>query len=420
MVDYNALKREATLRGFGKGLGALGAGLIQMGAPSTRLPGDRPGLLDAYNAYQQGFQGGYGQVMNQPMEEYRLKQMEYEQDRMEREKARRLAAQRSINQAIMGGGMGAPAGASPYTPQQQAVLRGMEPSAALGIIGQQAFKTPDFKEVNGQLVRIDGSQVTPVFGTPKTPAHKQAFNIKTQQPVFASDEQIAGNPNLIPLKTGMEIVSDGKGGFKVSEGFLGGGGGGSSDLTNSVRTELQQVVTGSGDALYRLNQMQENYDPSFLTLEGTLKRLGFAALDMIDPTMLGPEEAAEYDKMITFDQNTQRLLSGELNRLSGAAVSPEEYKRIAGGMPNLDDGPRRYKTKLDNTIKEIRMAHARAQYYLNGGIKDISDVRVEDMPRTIQERGDSIARNLRLKNKGISDDDVTRIVKDQLRTEFGL
>jgi hypothetical protein len=83
---------------------------------------------------------------------------------------------------------------------------------------------------------------------------------------------------------------------------------------------------------------------------------------------LDPDQAATLEKYTSWQRGVLENLSTTLNRLSGAAVSPEEYDRIASALPNMEDSPVQFQRKLGDVREKVMLSAMRAHYFMKNGI----------------------------------------------------
>jgi hypothetical protein len=183
---------------------------------------------------------------------------------------------------------------------------------------------------------------------------------------------------------------------------------------NIVDKEL--LTLGAGRM--QLQGIAQKFDPKYLTA-------GF----QVKMKLLGTQEyltgkIAEKDKALlndyaAFTQDAYGRLNSYINEVTGAAVgSGEEEARIRKGVPDPQkDSPTEFLSKLRNKIQEGRLFEARLAYIKSKGLKKLTDVKVDDVPRLMREREDQIYRENKFDKKN---KDHQEIVKRVLATEFGL
>lgn len=187
-----------------------------------------------------------------------------------------------------------------------------------------------------------------------------------------------------------------------------------------VVKDLQGVLLNAGDRRMRYNQIDATFDPKFLTVP---YRAGQEWASLKEKFVeLPQDQKAELQQFASWKQNSVNNLSLTIKELTGAAMGVEEAKRIIAGLPNpgtgLTDGdsPTEFKTKLDQTVQQMKLVEARTTYLLKNGLS-LNDVPLEKMPSIINQRGKQIATQYKLDPNKPRD---LELIKKQLSAEFGI
>lgn len=190
----------------------------------------------------------------------------------------------------------------------------------------------------------------------------------------------------------------------------------------AAQNKIDETLLGSGSRLQVLDRISTSYRPEFLqtrfkaaqSLVGLGEKLGR------EPT---PDERANLEQFSRFRQDAVRQLNQYINEITGAAIGQgEEAERLKAGVPNpgsgLFDGdsPTQFVAKLNNTIRDLRLAEARLQYIKTQGF-NIRDVKLEDMPNIMRKRKGEIIKDFGLDENKEEDREV---LKNRLAAEFGL
>lgn len=199
-------------------------------------------------------------------------------------------------------------------------------------------------------------------------------------------------------------------------------GGGTLDVGKTGVGEIDKSLLSSGARLITLNRITEGYDPRFLetkfragmAIRGIGEKLGR------DLTITERDELSAYSK---FRQDAVRQLNQYINEVTGAAIGQgEEAARLKSGVPNpgsgLFDGdsPTEFKAKLENTIRDLKMAEARLHYIKVNGLK-LGDVSLARMPMIMKDREQELIKQFKLDPNKPEDRNVLR---NRLAQEFGL
>lgn len=237
--------------------------------------------------------------------------------------------------------------------------------------------------------------------------------------------QAAGQPGK--PASGMIFESDGKGGMRLVQGRVGPGG----NLDRQTVKEIEERQLNQVDALARLDEIEKQYDPSFLRLA---PRTGQAITSMKDfmGVSISPEDQESLTRFAKFRQSTTRNLNQTIKEITGAAMGVQEAERIISTMPNAGtgvfdgDSPTAFKAKLDGAIQATRNALMRYAYAKKNGLPmgdpkgdRLYGIALDDMPRLVSERGAALFKEIGDANPGASPEAVRLAVRDALAAEFG-
>ena len=166
-----------------------------------------------------------------------------------------------------------------------------------------------------------------------------------------------------PQKAGMRVTATPDGGVEFSSG--GPLGQASESLTSTTVNRIDQEIQNLQGTLAGLDRIEQNLErvgPDALRLSGKAKATAQRWLDFLG--QLPPEQQKELQLTSEFRSSTGQLASQIINSLSGAAVSPQEFKRLEKFVPNDGDTPAQFLGKLKNLrdatkASELRMFYAR-------------------------------------------------------------
>lgn len=323
---------------------------------------------------------------------------------------------------------------SSLPPQQQALA-----SAFPELMAKQAAEAAFAKQGVPDLVKtIDPATGREVW-TPKTqaagmvagmpgaqnfPSSKRALDSQTGKMTFVTDKMIAENPQrYTPVPSGMSVETGPDGRFRLVTGDMASQGGGGTPLTGSNQSKQQEAFIASMDQLSAIDSMLASYDPSFSTFWGQLENQGLRWADRANIS-LDQGQQKQLAQYTSWQRATLDNLSSTLNRLSGAAVSPSEYDRIASTLPNTDDSPTQFIQKIKDVRKKTMLAAMRAYHFQKNGITpdtvNFSRLSLPQMQKMVNERGDTIAEAFKEQNPDASIQQVRDAVRAQLQSEFGM
>lgn len=204
--------------------------------------------------------------------------------------------------------------------------------------------------------------------------------------------------------------------------------GGAGEFGTRANSELDDKSINAAEVLTGLTQVEEAFDPKFLEFE---TRFGTAFSRLKDKFgSASPEDKAAITEFANFKRRSLDVLSKQLNALSGAAVSPQEFDRISATLPNagsglLDgDSPAEFEAKMKDTILQMRTAVARYNIWKAqggvGGPEEIQKIGSLSNPENIiAMRIDMLQQQLSA--QGVTDPaEVDAMIDNQIRQEFGL
>lgn len=171
---------------------------------------------------------------------------------------------------------------------------------------------------------------------------------------------------------------------------------GGSEASKPTINLLQESVVKSSEGIGRLAQINATYDERFLQLGTRMQEFGGRIKDFLGRAT--PEDQQLITEFQDFKSSALDNLNLTLNQLSGAAVSPQEFKRISNALPNpgtgLFDGdsPTQFMSKLRRAERDLKLARARANLILSGGgtLEDIQSGKLSlgSMAKLMQNRID--------------------------------
>lgn len=224
-----------------------------------------------------------------------------------------------------------------------------------------------------------------------------------------------GNEVFVERDANKNIVSVKNLGGASVEVNLPGPGVAGTEFTKSELGKIQGKIVQAKASLGRMVNIQQTFDPGFLTVQGKLEA---SMLDIKDRFGKAKgDEKRRLSEISRFRQNTKQNLNRLVNELSGAATSEQEAARISGEIPTDKDGPTRFKAKMDNSIRLAKLAVARYSFMLGQGIPKEQIIEMVTSGRAVDLDGmedimnQEIAR-LKAQNPGASAAEITQLAKD--------
>lgn len=215
-------------------------------------------------------------------------------------------------------------------------------------------------------------------------------------------------------RPGLRVKTNADGTVEVSEGLV--------EPTKPTQGKVEQSILDTGATLQRLSLLEKDFNKN---LQQAGPRLGawWATVKDKGGVQLNASEKLNLQRITVQRKRAYDVLNNELNRLSGAAVSDQELKRLVRGLPNagtgiLDgDSPEEFDSKLKASARSIRLAMARYAYVRKKGLS-IGNVELEQMPELMERRGKEIEAELRL--QGVVEKNIRDRTRSLLADEFGL
>ncbi len=246
-----------------------------------------------------------------------------------------------------------------------------------------------FDPVNNQVSQVFAAQKTPSPGSipfemsDLSPDAARQFSITKARAGAAQAPSLTINSPLIPGKEASN---------KIDAGIL-----------------------DTGAQLSGMSSIEAAYKPEYQTLgtkydalkTGWKEKLGLG---------VKPEDKRLLADFSQYKVNAANALNSYIKAMTGAAMSEPEAERIMKGIPvagnGLFDGdsPTEFKSKMDQTMGNLRMVMARFSFMKRQGFA-LGQVPLEQMPQIMRKRRDEIRAEV-----GDKPDEVKR----RLAQEFGL
>lgn len=222
-------------------------------------------------------------------------------------------------------------------------------------------------------------------------------------------EEALGQPGKPPSSLDVEVGPDGT--VTLRQGPTAG-------ISKTTRSKVEGKALDATAALQRLNSINEAFEPRFLQAGAKIEAFIAGGKEKLGVQLTQDEEQFLTD-FTTFGRRTIENLNTTLNELSGAAVTPQEFKRIQQSMPSAKDSPTEFKAKLDDVTRQMKRSLARLNYIRKQGLK-LEDVSLGEMGAIIDNRGTELLRAVRKNRPNLPEDQAKQIVIQQLGNEFGI
>jgi hypothetical protein len=231
---------------------------------------------------------------------------------------------------------------------------------ALGAGIEDARQEYNFVNVGGTLIKTDPSQGTamPVFTAPQTIDAPSGYRL-TPDGNFAF---IPGGPADPAVMAAQALAKPSSvPNINVYTG----------EVTPSNQTAAQSTFMEQGGLVQRLNDIQRQFDEGasqFLTLGGRLQTAATGVVDFVAPGFVAPQDRERLAQAAQFKSSVMANFNQTLRDMSGAAVTQNEFERIKGQMPSVDDGPTVFEAKMTASLALAYAAMQRQQFFLQQGI----------------------------------------------------
>jgi len=186
-------------------------------------------------------------------------------------------------------------------------------------------------------------------------------------------------------------------------------------ITKKTRGTLEDKIITSSDALSRLDSAMQNFRPEFLELPTQFKGKSLALAEKAG-IELSPENQQLLGDLAEFQRDAFENLNRTIKEMTGAQMSEAETKRLRRQVPDPQkDSPTQFVRKTKGTVKSLKMAQARARFFLSQGVrksgKDLEKLMsLSEMENRIERRGEE------LEKQGVSEAEIIQTLKQ----EFGL
>jgi hypothetical protein len=197
----------------------------------------------------------------------------------------------------------------------------------------------------------------------------------------------------------------------------------------SAGNKVDEEILDTTKGLMRLDTIASQFKPEYQTML-TRGEQWWSSVKEKAGVNLKVKEKKDLEEFSSYKRNAINSLNEYIKMITGAAMSEAEAQRILRGMPNPGQGifdgdsPTEFKAKLDDAMKQTKMAVARLAYIKRKGMS-LEDglgkgLTLEGMPALINQRGQDIEGQLKASQPDVKGEALKRAVRRQLGVEFGL
>lgn len=191
-------------------------------------------------------------------------------------------------------------------------------------------------------------------------------------------------------------------------------------LPTPTRNKVGDDYTASIAGMQRLQSMVSRFDPQFLTYGGKFKGV-WSSLKAKTPEVFGrlsPEDQKYLQDYTAWSSDTLDNLNRYVKEITGASMNIDEAARIKASIPNQDDDPITFQTKLNATMKRLSLVAARSAYLLSNPAQSIGDISLDRMQSIITDRANALYTGYL--QQGISEQEARQKALAEARSQFGL
>ena len=210
--------------------------------------------------------------------------------------------------------------------------------------------------------------------------------------------------------------------------------GDSAQLTNKSAGLLQSQIFTVDDAIARIKNMRETYDPSALKY---LPRLGDKVIrELWKVGLLGDvseERAMKMGNRTVFRASVFDNVNRTIQEITGAQMNAEEAKRIIPTQPNMEMTDTEFEMMMDSVEAKLTSYRDRRTYLLNAGIiseeydfdvelkaERKSVMSIERFEELKEARGDQIEQRLKGELPDASPQEIMMKVHEELDREMSI
>lgn len=199
-------------------------------------------------------------------------------------------------------------------------------------------------------------------------------------------------------------------------------------LEPGTRTEIQKKQFDANEGFARLANIAQSYKPEYQTIGTKLDNYWAAGKEKINPALLNEQDKKGLADFSNFKRQSLDNLNRYIKEITGAQMSIQEADRIKAGLPDpgtglIDgDSPTQFQSKLQGTMRDLKLAKARYHYILNNGMNEnmIGNIGLSSMQGIINERGKALESAMKQNTPNADEPAIQTRVKLQLAKEFGL
>ena len=208
-------------------------------------------------------------------------------------------------------------------------------------------------------------------------------------------------------------------------------GGSGAGMTKGVRTQVQKDLLSSNKSLMQIESILSDLDASLQTVSSKWGAMVSGWKDKLNVST--GDDKRRIQSMSIHRAKAFEYLNSELNRLSGAAVTEHEMKRLKQSLPNPGtgvfdgDSPTEFVAKARRSVQALKMTTARLNYIRKHGFTSIQDVQkrgghipLMQIPEIMHKTEDELTAQYKARYPQATTQQIEDLVAKELTNIFGL
>lgn len=255
---------------------------------------------------------------------------------------------------------------------------------------------------------------------------------KAADPTTAMGAFLKQNPNATPDEIA-DFAQKLKGkGIKINTDGSIEIGGPQNDITVASKSAAQKEIMSINDQYSRVRDIAQSYQRKFTEVPTKFEKFWDATKEKFGGK-LSPEDEKELREYTTFRSRVVNNINRYIKYITGAQMSEKEADRLRLPLPDTGEGGgifsvfkgdshSQFQAKLDNVMRELGLANARYNYYLNKGFSDVQikalvssekAIPIGEVEYLMSER----ENQLKKQNPNMSTEDIASILQKEFMGE---
>lgn len=179
--------------------------------------------------------------------------------------------------------------------------------------------------------------------------------------------------------------------------------------------EAQKEIMGTVKSLERLDQIEKDFDPSFLTYKGKMMNWASATAEKLGAD-LPKEDAQKVKQYRKWAQNVDYEFNAYRSQITGAAAAVAELDRLKTAMLNTDLSKSEWEGAMASYKEELKRSIRLKNRFMREGI-DVSDKeggkQYDQAFLSGQDDQDAMVRGEELEAQGIESDEIVNVLQSE-------